>query len=107
MAEGKEPPAKIQAERKVQKFPWKIGPRCAGFRTHLLSKSGRYGRFRPYLGPLSVTPWLGLEGYIGITGSEIIFIIGSFPVSSKHFFWGCLQLAGAIHGSPLQERYVL
>jgi len=51
MAEGEKPPAKIQAV-KGEKNPWKIGPRCAGFHTHLLSKFGRYGRFRPYPGLL-------------------------------------------------------
>ena len=57
MAEGKKPSAKIQAGKKAKKIPWKIGPRCAGFHTRLLSNSGRYGRFRPYPGPLPDTLW--------------------------------------------------
>jgi hypothetical protein len=84
MAERKKPLAKIQAGKKAKKFPWKIGSRSAGFHIYLLSNSGRYGRFRPYPGPLPDTP----QGYVGITGSEIIFIIIFFSASSKEFFGG-------------------
>ena len=100
MSKGQEPPAKIQAEKKVEKIPWKIGPRGAGFRTRLLSKFGRYGRFRPYPGPLSATLLRSPTGYVGIAGSEIMIIICSFSSSSKDFFSG-----DAFVFTPFSYRY--